>query len=109
MITTTNLTKIYHSGQMTVDALFGVSLDVQDGEFLTVMGASGSGKSTLLHLIAGLTNPSAGTVRINDVNIAELSDSAKTKFRLRNIGVIFQQFNLIPTLTVIGKVAGVHI
>lgn len=84
---------------MTVDALFGVSLDVQDGEFLTVMGASGSGKSTLLHLIAGLTNPSAGTVRINDVNIAELSDSAKTKFRLRNIGVIFQQFNLIPTLT----------
>jgi putative ABC transport system ATP-binding protein len=79
--------------------LFGVSLTVNDGEFLTVMGSSGSGKSTLLHLIAALTTPTAGNVHINGVNITELNDAAKTKFRLRNIGVIFQQFNLIPTLT----------
>jgi putative ABC transport system ATP-binding protein len=98
-VETVNLTKIYHTGRAGVDALSGVSLNVKGGEFLTVMGASGSGKSTLLHLLAGLAEPTAGIVRINGINIAELNDAARTKFRCKNIGVIFQAFNLIPTLT----------
>jgi putative ABC transport system ATP-binding protein len=102
MLETTNLTKIYRSRNKktgSVYALTDVSLNVKEGEFLTVMGTSGSGKSTLLHLLAGLTEPTAGSVRINGVDIAALSDAEKTRFRLRNIGVIFQSFNLIPTLT----------
>jgi putative ABC transport system ATP-binding protein len=98
-VETINLTKIYHTGRTGVHALTDVSINVKGGEFLTVMGASGSGKSTLLHLLAGLTEPTAGVVRINGINIADLNDAARTRFRCRNIGVIFQAFNLIPTLT----------
>jgi putative ABC transport system ATP-binding protein len=98
-VETVNLTKIYRTGRTGVNALIDVSLHVKGGEFLTVMGTSGSGKSTLLHLLAGLTDPTAGAVRINGINIAELTDTARTKFRCRNIGMIFQAFNLIPTLT----------
>lgn len=94
-----HLTKIYPSGRNAVHALSDVSLTVKGGEFLTVMGASGSGKSTLLHLMAGLTEPTAGTVKINNVDLGGLSDSQRTRFRLENIGVVFQGFNLIPTLT----------
>lgn len=93
------LCKEYRSGGNRVAALNNVSLDVKEGEFLTVMGASGSGKSTLLHLMAGLMNPSAGTVKINDVDLAELGDAARTRFRCRNIGIVFQAYNLIPTLS----------
>ncbi|MDR1269734.1 MAG: ABC transporter ATP-binding protein [Planctomycetaceae bacterium] len=98
-VETVNLTKIYHTGRTGVNALTDVSINVKGGEFLTIMGTSGSGKSTLLHLLAGLTDPTAGAVRINGINIAELTDAARTKFRCQNIGVIFQAFNLIPTLT----------
>ncbi|MDR2757083.1 MAG: ABC transporter ATP-binding protein [Planctomycetaceae bacterium] len=98
-VETVNLTKIYHTGRTNVNALTDVSIHVKGGEFLTVMGTSGSGKSTLLHLLAGLTEPTAGIIRINGINIAELNDAARTKFRCKNIGVIFQAFNLIPTLT----------
>ncbi|MDR0336104.1 MAG: ABC transporter ATP-binding protein [Planctomycetaceae bacterium] len=98
-VETVNLTKIYQTGRTGVNALTDVSIHVKGGEFLTIMGTSGSGKSTLLHLLAGLTDPTAGTVRINGINIAELTDTARTKFRCRNIGMIFQAFNLIPTLT----------
>jgi putative ABC transport system ATP-binding protein len=98
-VETVNLTKIYHTGRTGVNALTDVSINVKGGEFLTVMGTSGSGKSTLLHLLAGLTEHTAGIVRINGINIADLNDAARTKFRCRNIGVIFQAFNLIPTLT----------
>ncbi len=108
MITTTdstlplqvqNLTKRFKQGASTVEALRDVSLDVTQGEFVAVMGASGSGKSTLLHLMAGLMPPTSGSVRVDGEDVAEMSDSRKTKFRRKNIGVIFQQFNLIPTLT----------
>ena len=98
-VMTEGLSKEYHTGHHRVQALCDVSLTVQTGEFVTVMGTSGSGKSTLLHLIAGLTKPSSGSVKINDVDLTALSDAKRTQFRLKNIGVIFQAFNLIPTLT----------
>ncbi len=93
------LTKIYRAGTNRVAALTDVSLTVRRGEFLTVMGASGSGKSTLLHLLAGLTERTGGEVLIDGVDLAKMSDAARTRFRRRHIGVVFQAFNLIPTLT----------
>jgi putative ABC transport system ATP-binding protein len=99
IVITDGLTKEYRTGRRCVTALNNVSLTVRSGEFVTVMGASGSGKSTLLHLIAGLTDPTSGSVKVNDVDLAGLSDAARTRFRLENIGVVFQAFNLIPTLT----------
>ncbi|MDR2171299.1 MAG: ABC transporter ATP-binding protein [Planctomycetaceae bacterium] len=94
-----NLTKVYKTRGGGVNAVCDISLCVNVGEFVTIMGSSGSGKSTLLHLIAGLTNPTVGSVKINNQEIYNLTDSERTRFRCRNIGVIFQAFNLIPTLT----------
>ena len=94
-----SLTKIYQTGRNRVAALDNITLQAASGEFVTIMGASGSGKSTLLHLIAGLTNPTSGSVKINDTDVTKLGDAARTRFRLENIGVVFQAFNLIPTLT----------
>ncbi len=91
--------KKFRQGETIVEALKEVTLNVEEGEFLTVMGASGSGKSTLLHLIAGLTKPEAGRICINGEDITALSDRKLTMFRRRRIGIIFQSFNLIPTLT----------
>jgi putative ABC transport system ATP-binding protein len=79
--------------------LSGVSLEVAQGQFLAIMGASGSGKSTLLHLMAGLTTADEGRVVINGTDLGGLSDKALTLFRRRQIGLVFQSFNLIPTLT----------
>ena len=93
------LSKEYRTGRNRVQALTDVSLTVKSGEFVAVMGASGSGKSTLLHLIAGLTEPTAGSVKVNDVDLSGLSDAARTRFRREKIGIVFQAFNLIPTLT----------
>lgn len=94
-----NVTKSYRQGDRAVTALAGVSLDVAAGQFLAVMGASGSGKSTLLHLMAGLTSPNSGRIIIKDQNIACMKDHELTLFRRRHIGLVFQAFNLIPTLT----------
>lgn len=98
-----NVTKIYRGGlsdgSADVKALDGVTLEVPHGQFLAVMGASGSGKSTLLHIAAGLTTPTAGNVTIGGTRISSLSDRRLTQFRRENIGIVFQAFNLIPTLT----------
>ncbi|EMI58238.1 ABC transporter ATP-binding protein [Rhodopirellula sallentina] len=93
------LSKIYRQGDREVTALRGVSLSIEPGEFVAVMGASGSGKSTLMHLMAGLTRPTTGTVTIDGQALASLSDRKLTHFRRRRIGLVFQAFNLIPSLT----------
>src|ERR1700677_4293028 len=94
-----NVTKDFRQGDRAVPALRGISLDIQQGKFLAIMGASGSGKSTLLHLMAGLAIADSGRVLINGTNLAEMSDHDLTLFRRRSIGLVFQSFNLIPTLT----------
>ena len=94
-----NVRKQFRQGDRAVTALAGVSLDVHQGQFLAVMGASGSGKSTLLHLMAGLAAPDSGKVVVNGTDIGALTDRELTLFRRRHIGLVFQAFNLIPTLT----------
>jgi len=97
--------KVYHTSGHDVVALDGVSLQIPVGRFTAIMGASGSGKSTLLHLIGGLTPPTSGAVRIEGHDIGAMSDRARTLFRRRRLGVIFQEFNLLPTLTAAENVA----
>jgi len=99
-----NLVKSYHAEGELVRALSGVSLDVKRGEFLGVMGASGSGKSTLLHLIGGLDQASSGAVVLSGKNLAKLSDRERTLFRRDHVGIVFQAFNLLPTLTALENV-----
>jgi putative ABC transport system ATP-binding protein len=94
-----NVAKNFRQGQETVAALAGVSLEIAAGQFLAVMGASGSGKSTLLHLMAGLAKPDGGRVMVNGEDLTKLNDYDLTLFRRRQIGLVFQAFNLIPTLT----------
>jgi putative ABC transport system ATP-binding protein len=94
-----NVTKSFRQGDRKITALEGVSLAIERGRFLAIMGASGSGKSTLLHLMAGLTKPDTGRVVISDQNITELNDRQLTLFRRKHIGLVFQSFNLIPTLS----------
>jgi putative ABC transport system ATP-binding protein len=94
-----NVVKQFRQGDRQVAALSRVSLEVPQGRFLAIMGASGSGKSTLLHLMAGLTKPDEGRVVINGTSLGELDDRSLTLFRRRNIGLVFQAFNLIPTLS----------
>lgn len=94
------LTKTYGKGDMIVSALDNVSFSVKKGEFVAVMGASGSGKSTLLHLLGGVDRPASGKVYIDGKDIYGLNESNLAIFRRRNIGIIYQFYNLIPTLTV---------
>ncbi|MCA9251320.1 MAG: ABC transporter ATP-binding protein [Phycisphaerales bacterium] len=100
-----DLRKAFRLGAETVHALDGVSLDVSAGEFLVIMGASGSGKSTLLHLIGGLDLPTSGEILIEGQDIAAMSDRKRTLLRRSRLGVVFQNFNLLPTLTAIENVA----
>jgi len=93
-----DLTKRYALGETTVDALRGVSLTVQPGEFVALMGASGSGKSTLLHLLGGLDRPTSGQVILGGATISDLDDDAATRLRRDRTGFVFQFFNLIPLL-----------
>ncbi|MBC8105793.1 MAG: ABC transporter ATP-binding protein [Anaerolineae bacterium] len=94
-----NVSKHFRQGDRDVEALGGVSLQIERGRFLAIMGASGSGKSTLLHLMAGLTKADTGRVVVSDQDLGAMNDRQLTLFRRRNIGLVFQAFNLIPTLT----------
>ena len=94
-----NLVKSYGSGDTKVDALKGINLSIKKGEFVAIVGPSGSGKSTLLHLLGGVDKPTSGKVYINDVDIYNLKEKDLSIFRRRNIGLIYQFYNLIPVLT----------
>jgi putative ABC transport system ATP-binding protein len=94
-----DVTRRYGSGDTAVDALRGVSLEIQRGKLTAVMGPSGSGKSTLMHILAGLDRPTSGTVEIDGTDITKLNDTQLTKLRRRHIGFVFQFFNLLPMLT----------
>lgn len=98
------LTKTYGSGAGTVRALDDVAVGIRRGEFTAIMGASGSGKSTLMHIMAGLDAPTSGSVWIGDTDITGLGDRELTLLRRRRVGFVFQSFNLVPTLDVIGNI-----
>jgi putative ABC transport system ATP-binding protein len=105
LISATNLTKVYGSGDTAVRALDNVSLHVEPGEFVAVMGPSGCGKSTLLHLLGGLDRPTSGSVTIDGHNLSDLSDAKLTELRRHKVGFIFQFFNLIPVLNAVENAA----
>ncbi|MEH2473813.1 putative ABC transport system ATP-binding protein [Nitrobacteraceae bacterium AZCC 2161] len=105
MLTVRNLTKSYRSAQEQVAVLRGVDLNVAAGESVALTGESGSGKSTLLHLIAGLDQADGGEVKLEDVLITGLSDSGRAMLRRDRLGLVFQQFNLIPSLSVADNLA----
>lgn len=94
-----DLTKVYASAEAPVVALDGISLHVPAGQFMAIMGASGSGKSTLLHVIGGLTGPTSGRVLVEGRDLGRMSDRKRTVFRRRRLGIVFQEFNLLPSLT----------
>jgi len=100
LIEIADLTKVYQTGDVTFEALKGVSLDISAGDFVVIMGHSGSGKSTLLHLVGGLDRPSAGSVRVGEYTLHRMDETALAKFRRAHIGFVFQFFNLIDNLTV---------
>lgn len=100
ILETCDLKKIYGSGETEVRALDGVNLKINKGEFISIVGTSGSGKSTLLHMLGGLDRPTSGKVIVDGKNIFELKDEALTIFRRRKIGFVFQNYNLVPVLSV---------
>ena len=100
ILETKDLRKHYGSGETEVRALDGVDLMVEKGEFAAVVGTSGSGKSTLLHMLGGLDRPTSGSVTVDGKNIFSLKDEALTIFRRRKIGFVFQNYNLVPVLSV---------
>lgn len=100
LLRTENLTKTYGAGQTKVTALEGIDFTVQKGEFVAIIGASGSGKSTFLHLLGGVDRPTEGRILIEDTDIATLNEAQLAIFRRRKVGLIYQFYNLIPTLSV---------
>src|SRR5271165_3254670 len=104
MIEADKVCKTYHIGKVDVPAVRGVSLQVEKGEFVTIVGPSGSGKSTLFYILGGLTHADSGRVMIDGINFTELSDAARTRMRKTKIGFVFQKFNLLPTLTAEGNI-----
>ncbi len=105
LLETQALKKTYGSGQMCVEALRGIDLKVERGEFLAIMGPSGSGKSTLLHLLGGVDRPASGQILLEGADLAVLGDDERTILRRQRIGFIFQAFNLLPTLSAEENVA----
>ena len=104
VISTKELSKTYHESEVPVRALKSVSLNIEAGEFTSIVGPSGSGKSTLLHLLGGLDIPSEGTVIIDGTDLRTLTQGKLIEFRLYNIGFVFQAYNLIPVLTAVENV-----
>jgi putative ABC transport system ATP-binding protein len=104
IIFTEDLTKTYSNGRIQVTAVRGISLAVQPGEFVAIIGPSGSGKSTLFYLLGGLTRATTGRVVIDGVDFAALSDGERTRLRKHRIGFVFQKFNLLPTLSAMGNI-----
>lgn len=98
------LTKAYGTGEGRVVALDEVSIGIRQGEFTAIMGPSGSGKSTLMHIMAGLDSPTSGSVWLGDTDITSLGDTQLTILRRRRVGFVFQSFNLVPTLDVLGNI-----
>ena len=94
-----NITKIYNETKVPVNALNGVSFEIQEGEFTAIVGPSGCGKTTLLNILGGLDHPTSGRVEISNTDITEMKDGDLIDFRLKNIGFVFQAYNLIPVLT----------
>jgi putative ABC transport system ATP-binding protein len=104
LLETENLTKHYPMGDAVVRALDGVSIAISECELVALLGTSGSGKSTLLNLIAGLDHPTSGTVRINGTDISKMSPEQLSRHRRENVGMIFQSFNLVSTMTALENV-----
>ena len=100
-----NLQKTYGSGETAVRALGGVDLCIERGEFTAIVGASGSGKSTLLHILASVDRPTAGSAQVDGVDVGSLTPTKAALFRRRKVGLVYQFFNLIPTLTVEKNIA----
>lgn len=100
ILKTENLCKTYGSEENAVKALDNVSIQIEDGEFISIVGTSGSGKSTLLNLLGGLDRPTSGNVTVSEKDIFDMDDDALTIFRRRNIGFVFQNYNLVPVLNV---------
>jgi putative ABC transport system ATP-binding protein len=104
LVETQNLKKHYRMGDTVVRALDGVSIAVAEGEFVALLGRSGSGKSTLLNLIGGLDHPTSGTLRIDGTDLAAMSPEALSRHRRQNVGMIFQSFNLVSTMSAVENV-----
>src|SRR5271156_797141 len=104
MIEAENVRKTYRIGKVDVQALRGISLQIEKGEFVTIVGPSGSGKSTLFYILGGLTHADSGRVLIDGVDFTAMSDSGRTRLRRSKIGFVFQKFNLLPTLTAEGNI-----
>lgn len=103
VLETLDLRMVYQMGLVEVPALRGVNIEVKEGEFVSIRGPSGCGKSTLLHVIGGLLTPTSGRVIVEGRDLAKMTDAERTDLRRREIGFVFQRFNLFPTLTVEGN------
>ena len=104
VLETRNVKRTYQMGKVTVSALRGVSLEIEEGDFVAILGPSGSGKSTLLHVLGGLDRPDKGEVLIDGTSLYTLNDNKRADVRLRKIGFVFQFFNLLPRLTALRNV-----
>jgi putative ABC transport system ATP-binding protein len=103
ILKTVDLRMVYHVGNVEVQALRGVDIQAQRGEFVSIVGPSGCGKSTLLHLLGGLARPTSGKIYVDGVEVSAAADRERTEVRRSKIGFVFQRFNLLPTLTVRGN------